>query len=500
MSLDVDAAARPARTVFLAPTVPATGAGRALSWAARNWWLTLSLLCLILWTPGVLSLPPLDRDESRFAQSSRQMLESGNFIDIRFGHVPRYKKPVGIYWLQSLTTAVAGLGDRSHIWTYRLPSLLGGLLAVLLCFWCARAFAIPEVSWLGAALMGTFVAKFKTVYNVSREGNMGNGRNILQRLGSPAPFPQSDADEGLLARQRTILLRARQDRVAPQRDDKVLADWNGLTITALANAGAAFNRADWTTAAIEAFDFVVKAMGDGDRLHHYWIGGSRGGLGFADDYAHMARAALALYETVGDKRYLDYAKRWTRILNEHHWDADSGGYTTLPNDADPLFIRTRPLFDQPIPAANSMMIQVIARLMMLSGENEHLERLNAIIGGFAGEAQRAFISMGSYYSALEFAMSALHLVVVGPLNHAKTHELTAAILGRALPNKLLSVVSPEETWPENHAMFGKGMQNGQPTAYICQRGQTSAPITNPVALSQMLQLPPQRPQPGQKPQ
>ncbi len=155
MSLDEDApAALPAATLPV-PQVPATRAGRALGWAARNWWLTLSLLCLVLWTPGVLSLPPLDRDESRFAQSSRQMLETHNFIDIRFGHVPRYKKPVGIYWLQSLTTAVAGLGDRSHIWTYRLPSLLGGLLAVLLCFWCARAFALPEVSWLAAALMAT---------------------------------------------------------------------------------------------------------------------------------------------------------------------------------------------------------------------------------------------------------------------------------------------------------------------------------------------------------
>ncbi|MEJ1970411.1 MAG: glycosyltransferase family 39 protein [Rhizomicrobium sp.] len=137
------------------PAVPATRAGRALSWMARHWWITLSLLCLALWTPGVLSLPPLDRDESRFAQSSRQMLETGNLVDIRFGHVPRYKKPVGIYWLQAGATAVAGRGDRSHIWTYRLPSLFGGLLAVLLCFWCARAFALPEVAWLGAALMAT---------------------------------------------------------------------------------------------------------------------------------------------------------------------------------------------------------------------------------------------------------------------------------------------------------------------------------------------------------
>jgi 4-amino-4-deoxy-L-arabinose transferase-like glycosyltransferase len=134
---------------------PPSWAERALSWLAGRPWATLSLLCLLLWTPGVLSLPALDRDESRFAQSSRQMLESGDFVDIRFGHVPRYKKPVGIYWLQAATTAIAGLGDRSHIWTYRLPSLLGGLLAVLLTFWCSRAFASPEVAWLSAALMGT---------------------------------------------------------------------------------------------------------------------------------------------------------------------------------------------------------------------------------------------------------------------------------------------------------------------------------------------------------
>jgi len=139
------------------PAVPATRAGRLLSLLARYWYVSLTLICLALWTPGVLSLPPLDRDESRFAQSSRQMLESGNFIDIRFGHVPRYKKPVGIYWLQAVATAIAGHGDRSHIWTYRLPSLIGGIIAVLLCFWTARAFALPEVSWLAGALMAISV-------------------------------------------------------------------------------------------------------------------------------------------------------------------------------------------------------------------------------------------------------------------------------------------------------------------------------------------------------
>ncbi|GAA0544978.1 4-amino-4-deoxy-L-arabinose transferase-like glycosyltransferase [Rhizomicrobium palustre] len=117
--------------------------------------LFLTLFCLLLWAPGVFSLPPLDRDESRFAQASKQMLETGDLIDIRFGAVPRYKKPVGIYWMQSASTAIAGLGERTHIWTYRLPSLFGALIAVFLTFWCARAFAGVETAMLAAGFLGS---------------------------------------------------------------------------------------------------------------------------------------------------------------------------------------------------------------------------------------------------------------------------------------------------------------------------------------------------------
>ena len=122
---------------------------------ARRPRLVLALLCLALWLPGVLSLPPLDRDESRFAQSSRQMLETGDLIDIRFGAVPRYKKPVGIYWMQAAATAIAGLGERGHIWTYRLPSLLGGIAAAWLALWVAGALAGEEAALLAAALLAT---------------------------------------------------------------------------------------------------------------------------------------------------------------------------------------------------------------------------------------------------------------------------------------------------------------------------------------------------------
>jgi 4-amino-4-deoxy-L-arabinose transferase-like glycosyltransferase len=141
-------------------TVPAAAASPPPGWRTRltrRPFALLALLGLLLWLPGILSLPALDRDESRFAQSSRQMVESGDVVDIRFGHVPRYKKPVGIYWLQAAATKVAapflGHGRDDRIWTYRLPSLLGGIAASWLTLWCALAVAGSETALLAALLM-----------------------------------------------------------------------------------------------------------------------------------------------------------------------------------------------------------------------------------------------------------------------------------------------------------------------------------------------------------
>src|SRR5258706_11810295 len=139
-------------------TVPAAGpaAPAWLTRLARRPFIVLALLGLLLWLPGVLSLPALDRDESRFAQSSRQMVESGDVVDIRFGHVPRYKKPIGIYWLQAIATKLAGSflhGSDDRIWTYRLPSLLGGIAASWLTVWCALAVADAQVALVAGFFM-----------------------------------------------------------------------------------------------------------------------------------------------------------------------------------------------------------------------------------------------------------------------------------------------------------------------------------------------------------
>lgn len=118
----------------------ATGLPRALAWVTathRRAVAILTLVALACFLPGLGGIPPVDRDEPRFAQATRQMLETGDFIDIRFQGEPRHQKPVGIYWLQVATVTATGHGADAPIWAYRLASVLGALAAVLLTYWAA---------------------------------------------------------------------------------------------------------------------------------------------------------------------------------------------------------------------------------------------------------------------------------------------------------------------------------------------------------------------------
>ena len=123
--------------------------------------IVLLLLSLVAFLPGYSTLQPLDRDEPRFAQASKQMLETGDFVDIRFQDEARHKKPVGIYWLQSAAVkageAVGVPEARTQIWLYRIPSLVGATATVLLTYWALLAFLSPPLALLGGALMAAAV-------------------------------------------------------------------------------------------------------------------------------------------------------------------------------------------------------------------------------------------------------------------------------------------------------------------------------------------------------
>jgi len=334
-----------------------------------------------------------------------------------------------------------------------------------------------------ARVLGPRAAAFGAVYDVTPGGNW-EGKTILNRLHHLALG--SDAEEAALARDRAALFAARAPRVRPGLDDKVLADWNGLMIAALAAAGAAFARPQWIDAGAAAFAFIRRALGEPDgRLAHAWRAGKRAHRAVLDDYANMSRAALALWEATGDPDYIAAARGWVDVCDRHYWDA-AGGYFFTADDAEALLVRTKQAYDQPNPSGNGTMAEVLARLFYLTGEERYRARAEAVLAAFAGEAQRNVFGLATLLNAAELLERALQIVVIGAPEEPATRAMLAAIHRAALPTKVLSVLRSGAELPESHPAAGKGAVGGGATAYLCEGTTCSLPITDAATLEAAL--------------
>lgn len=258
---------------------------------------------------------------------------------------------------------------------------------------------------------------FKAAYNVSAEGNWEE-TNILNRL-ARADLPLTAEEEAALEPLKARAFAERDLRVHPGFDDKVLADWNGMAIAALARAGAAFGEADWVAMAAAAFRFVMATMRVEGRLHHAWREGRLQHLAMADDLANMAAAALALNEATGDAAYIEAAESLIAELDAHYRDGTNGGYFFTADDAPALIVRRRTVADDATPAANGTMPAVLARLSLMTGKASYMERADEIIRAFAGELQQNIFPLGTYIASFETRLRPVQIVLVG------THEETA---------------------------------------------------------------------------
>src|SRR4029077_8804411 len=220
-------------------------------------------------------------------------------------------------------------------------------------------------------------AFFARSYDVRAEGNwsdehQGGAVVILNRLQAPSA---SAEDRHRLVVLRGKLLARRNGRTRPGLDDKVLADWNGLTIAALVQASVVFGETSWMTMAREAFDFIsttmVRTVDGQPRLGHAWRGGALVWPGMASDYAAMMRAALALAEasTEADAQSLcDLAYRLSMTLEAHHLDRATGFLCTSADDAPDVVFRARPTTDDATPNAHAVYAQALLKLSSLTGQ------------------------------------------------------------------------------------------------------------------------------------
>jgi uncharacterized protein YyaL (SSP411 family) len=337
-------------------------------------------------------------------------------------------------------------------------------------------WAEPEID----AVLGDRAPLFKRYYDVTAEGNW-EGHNILNRLLNRDLA--DSATEAELAHCRDLLLAARAPRVRPGLDDKILADWNGLMIAGLAEAGLAFERDDWIALGARAFAFVSKQMtGPDGRLRHSWRDGRARHPASVDDYADLCRAALALHEATSDPAYLAQTRDWVKELDRHYWDNAAGGYFFAADDTQDLIARAKTAADAAVPAGNGTLVGVLTRLALLTGDESSRRRAEAIIGAFSGEVGRNFFPLATLINNAELAQKPVQIVLVGERADPGFQALRRAVYQVSLPNRVVLAVAPDEALPADHPAHGKGLVAGRAAAYVCEGPVCSLPLTDPQAL------------------
>ncbi|MBV9558251.1 MAG: thioredoxin domain-containing protein, partial [Pseudolabrys sp.] len=312
---------------------------------------------------------------------------------------------------------------------------------------------------------------FAQHYDVTDEGNF-EGHNILNRLKDSG---RTVADEERLAALREILLERRADRIRPGLDDKVLADWNGLMIAALVNAGTLLDEPSWIAMAQRAFDFIARTMTKGDRLGHSWRDGKLLYPGLASDFAAMTRAALALYEATGKRDYLERAVAWQRELDAHYAEPDRGGYYLTADDAEGLVLRPHSTADEAVPNHNAVAAGNLVRLATLAGDETYRAKADALFDGIFSAMVGSLFTHVALLNALDLRLRGAEIIATGP----DAEAFAQAALKLPFVSRIVLRAAKASDLPASHPAQAKLATTSGSAAFVCAGQTCSLPVTKP---------------------
>jgi uncharacterized protein YyaL (SSP411 family) len=333
--------------------------------------------------------------------------------------------------------------------------------------------------------LGPDAADFAVQYDVTAGGNF-EGHNILNRLKylprsmgeggqTGAESQRSKDDAARFSMLRGKLLEFREKRVRPGLDDKVLADWNGLMIAALVNAGIILDEPGWIEMATRAFDFIAKTMTKDDRLGHSWRAGKLLFPGLASDFAAMIRAALALHEATGERAYLERALIWQRAFDAHYADPDTGGYYLSADDASDLLLRPHSTVDDATPNPNAVAAQNLVRLAVLSGADRWRAQADRLIEGILSTAERNLFGHVALLNALDLRLRGAEIVLTGP----QADRFAQAALKLPFLDRIVLRAASAAELPAAHSAQEKIKAASGSAAFVCVGERCSLPVSGP---------------------
>ena len=338
---------------------------------------------------------------------------------------------------------------------------------------------------------------FSYAYDVTPEGNW-EGKNILNRVKTHAQAAKilglSEVELAeTLADCRRQLFAVREKRVHPGRDDKILAGWNGLMISAFAQAGSVLDEPRFTAAAVRAADFALAHLRgpDGALLHSFKDGSARLNA-YLDDYAPLVDALIDVHQATFDPRFLTAALELARDMIGRFGDDEHGGFFYTPHEHEALIARNKELHDNATPSGNATAARALFRLAQLCGDSHLEQQAERTLELLSGEMDRVSMAMGQALLALDDLLGpAYEIVIVEGAAPQEADDVLRRLHERFLPAKVIArrAAGTEEADVEDslHPLLeGKRAVDGKTTLYVCQRGVCQAPVAGLPAIEALL--------------
>ena len=345
---------------------------------------------------------------------------------------------------------------------------------------------------------------FLKAFNIEEAGNFTGevdhektGANIphrslsLEQLAAEFQIPPVEIEKRLESARQKLFIQ-REKRVHPQKDDKVLTDWNGLMIAALAQGARVLQEPSYADSAARAVDFIFSKMVDaGGRLYHRYRGGEAAFAGNLDDYAFLVHGLLEMYETSFEVRHLKRALALTRQVLVHFHDAEGGGFYFTPDDGEILLTRQKEIYDGAVPSGNSLAMLDLLRLARITGDTELEEKAARTGKAFSDVVRESPSAHAQLMAAVDFAVGPSYEVVVAGEPHAHdTTDMLRALVSAYVPNKVMLLLPALGDTAEigEIAPFTKtmGSVDNKATAYVCSNHTCQFPTTDIATMLRLL--------------
>ncbi len=344
-----------------------------------------------------------------------------------------------------------------------------------------------------AALSARDAALFMQYYDVTRRGNF-EGKNILhvsrdvEEIAKEAKITGKRAQDSL-QQGRAQLFQAREQRVKPGRDEKVLTSWNGLMLRSFAEAARYLKRKDYLEVASKNAGFLLRELRVAGRLLRTYKDGRARLKGYLEDYIFLADGLLALYEASFQARWFTEARSLVDEAIALFADERNGGFFDTGSDHEALISRPKDSMDNATPAGNSVAVDVLLRLAAFTGEEEYRQRADDYLRPVADVMAQHPQAFGHVLGALDFALSPVkEFAIIGNPSEAGTLSLLEVINGRYLPNSVLACADPAASAAVQAVplLADRPLKEGKATAYVCQNFACLAPVNTAEELEQLV--------------